>query len=584
MQRSFLSTPAICIVYSVLLLSWVVPLQSFHLANRQHHSTLRTAHYPGWFPVLELEQEDDIYHDTNDAHEILEAQAVILAADLARVRLNSAETLSSSDATTTNTSFAREMEPLVRGRFMDLTCTAAGEQVLENLFLEQPALVQRAVEEASTWDVLRGAVLVFQSLCAMATQVGLRGPPEQLRRMVAHLDDRNDRSLVERDFRHTWDRDSVRRLKYRIDRSPAMDLLAELMWKRTPQGALDLLVKLGVWEEHEDLALLRSGFPLRFTNEEEELAKHAFKNDRDPDTMLGIRKDLRHLKVYTIDGASTKEIDDGLSIETVSKPDGTTRNRIWVHIADADRWAPRGSKLLEIARQRITSLYLPLGSISMFPSCVSSDLMALKTNKDSFALSLAVELNEDGSVDPNSLELTPSIISVTYRLTYDEVDEMLEEGIGYREEWELGALLAEAKKRRKYRCSNGSSEQLIPRPIPTASVSVYPNSTHPDEYKIALNIQVAYNSGQNQSKATMENPNAAPSFEDPVSSSYLLVTEAMIMSGESIGHWKNKMEHENKLDNTEYENSVRLAFRAQPKPGKRHVASRCLGPPNRQFV
>lgn len=577
MQRTFLSTRVTCI-FSALLVSWILPLHSFSLLlrRRQYHSIIRTAHYPGWFPVLELEQEDDIYRDNNDdAQEILEAQSVILAADLARVRLNSAET-SSSNAIT-NTSFVREMEPLVRGRFMDLTCTAAGEQVLENIFLEQPDLVQRAVEE-STWDVLRGAVLMFQSLCAMATQVGLRGPPEQLRRMVAHLDDRNDRSLIERDFRHTWDRDSVRRLKYRIDRSPAMDLLTELMWKRTPQGAFDLMVKLGAWEEHEDLALLRSGFPLRFTNDEEELAKRAFQNDRDPDKMLGIRQDLRHLKAYTIDGASTTEIDDGLSIETVTKLDGTTRNRIWVHIADADRWAPRGSKLLEIARQRITSLYLPLGPIAMFPSCVSSDLMALKTNKDSYALSLAVELNEDGSVDPNSLILTPSIIRVTYRLTYDEVDEMLEEGIGYREEWELGALLAEAKKRRKYRCSNGSSEKLIPRPIPTASVSVHRNSTHSDEFKISLNIQVAYNSGQNQSKATIENPNSPPSFEDPVSSSYLLVTEAMIMSGECLGHWKTKVEQENKLGNgdTEYDNAVRLAFRAQPKPGKRHVLICCL--------
>ncbi len=545
---------------------WIIPLHhSFHLTHRRSQfATTRNAHAStGWFPVLEVEQEDDIFHE-NDAQEILEAQSAILAADLARARLNSIEKTSTINAT-----FTREMEPFVRGRFMDLTCTAVGEQSLENLFFDQSALVQRAVEEASTWDVLRGAVLTFQSLCAMATQVGLRGPPEQLKRMVAHLDDRNDKTLIERDFRHTWDRDSVRRLKYKVDRSPALDLLAELMWKRTPQGAFDLLIRLGAWTEHEDLALLRSGFPLRFTEEEDALAKQAFKDERDPDAMLGIRKDLRHLKVYTIDGASTTEIDDGLSLETVSKPDGTTRNRIWIHIADADRWAPRGSKLLEIARQRITSLYLPLGSIFMFPSSVSSDLMALKTHRDSYALSLAVELNEDGSVDPDSLMLTPSIIRVTYRLTYDEVDEMLEEGIGYHEEWELGALLAEAKKRRKYRCANGSSEQLIPRPIPTASLSVDRNNTLPDEFDISLSIQVAYNSGQNQSKATLENPNSPPSFEDPVSSSYLLVTEAMIMSGECLGHWKTKIEHDYKQNSgNEHDNTLRLAFRAQPKPGK----------------
>ena len=41
-------------------------------------------------------------------------------------------------------------------------------------------------------------------------------------------------------------------------------------------------------------------------------------NTRDPDSILGIRRDFRREKVYTIDSASTVEIDDGLSLEVIS--------------------------------------------------------------------------------------------------------------------------------------------------------------------------------------------------------------------------------------------------------------------------
>ena len=58
----------------------------------------------------------------------------------------------------------------------------------------------------------------------------------------------------------------------------------------------------------------------------------------DPDDLLGLRKDLRSMKVYTIDGEYTHEIDDGLSIEKITKEDGSERHRVWIHIADADKW------------------------------------------------------------------------------------------------------------------------------------------------------------------------------------------------------------------------------------------------------
>lgn len=78
----------------------------------------------------------------------------------------------------------------------------------------------------------------------------------------------------------------------------------------------------------------------------------------------------------------------------------------------------------------------------MFPPNLSSGAMSLRADRDSYALSLGVEINDDGSIDENSIIVTPSIIKVDYRLTYDEVDEMLEMGIGYFEGWLLHCIVS----------------------------------------------------------------------------------------------------------------------------------------------
>lgn len=549
--------------------------------------TAATRKSTGWYPKTVM-YDDDIFSE-DDPTADLEQRIVLLAANLIRHRLSFNET----DADYTPSAGAltddmkRRTRNLVKDRYMDLTCSRAGEEALERLFYEDDQVTAdmwdaakeiAALTDIAKDDVIRGAIMVLQSLCIMGTQVGVKGPPEQLRRMVEHLaDDSGSGNPLDLGM---WNHDSVRRLKYKLDRTSALQLLTELRRKKTPQSAFDLLVALGAWEKHEDLALLRSGFPIRFTEAEEQAAEEAIRKVKegreraDVDAILGLRQDLRHLKVYTIDGPSTAEIDDGVSAEKFAGDgNGKTRYRFWVHIADAERYAPPDSELFEAARRRITSLYLPGGSISMFPTRVGAELMSLKANQDVLALSLGVELHEDGSIDESSLIVTPSLIRVSYRLTYDDVDEMLEEGIGYCEEWELGALLMAATKRREFRIRNGSSEGMVPNPVPSASVSIYSDNTAPDSIGILVNVEVSHNAAKNKT-ATAEDGTGSSSMsvlEQPVSSAYLLVTEAMIMAGEAIGRWKSKVDSEAKSLAHEpgHNNCLRLPFRTQRPPGKR---------------
>jgi exoribonuclease R len=73
------------------------------------------------------------------------------------------------------------------------------------------------------------------------------------------------------------------------------------------------------------------------------------------------------MKVFTIDGPSTSEIDDGVACEIYKEDDGSEKTRLWIHIADADKSAPRDSIPFLGAKKRATSHYLPRMSIPMFP-------------------------------------------------------------------------------------------------------------------------------------------------------------------------------------------------------------------------
>lgn len=512
-----------------------------------------------WFPV-ELLLEEDLDEDDEDARrQSLETQALEYMANILVEHMKKY-----------NAKQRPKLEPVIgenialamaKGKFQDLCCTERGETILEHLFANSQ-------QEDSL--IIQGAIICLQSLLVLGTQYGVKiVNQEQFERSVSHLvdtDDDKDKDETINKFSE-WTASKTRRLKYESNRTPGLQLLAELGRKRSAQGAFDLLVRIGAWNIYEDLALLRSGFSMRFSDDEVEAAEEACQNKHDPDEMLGIRRDLREQKVYTIDGPSTTEIDDGLGVEVLTKPDGTKSNRYWIHIADADRWAPRDSKIFQVAKRRATSLYLPHGSISMLPSQLSCDKMSLKANQDACALSLGVELAEDGSIIDSSIIVVPSQVCVTYRLTYDEVDEMLEDGIAYSEEWELGSLYSAALLRRNFRVSNGSAESFVPTQIPQFSMSTFKDKSALHDTGVALNIQVSHNGGKNQSSTSEDINEAKLSYAAPVSAASMLVTEMMILAGEAIGKWK--VEQEKDPENLAVNNSVRLPFRTQPKPDYR---------------
>ncbi|TVU52684.1 MAG: RNB domain-containing ribonuclease [Arthrospira sp. PLM2.Bin9] len=234
---------------------------------------------------------------------------------------------------------------------------------------------------------------------------------------------------------------------------PALETLSSLNRPQTPGASFQLLVDLGIWSLHENLSLWRSQIPTQFPAKVLDVAQYYLQSPQ-PDPDQDRRFDLTHLKVYTIDDESTREIDDGVSLEFLE--DGT--QKIWIHIADPTRLIQPGDELDLEARRRTTSVYLPTGMIPMFPSELATGPMSLVQGKICCALSFGVVLNEDGSVKDYSIHT--SIIKPTYRLTYDDVDEMLH--LGIKAEPEIEILGKFAKLRQQWRSSQGAISIYMP--------------------------------------------------------------------------------------------------------------------------
>lgn len=239
-------------------------------------------------------------------------------------------------------------------------------------------------------------------------------------------------------------------------RTPALETLATLGRSETPDGAFQLLVDLGLWSPHENLFLRRSQIPVNFSVKVLDVAQGCLQiPPPDPDQTR--RLDLTHLKVYTIDDESTTEIDDGLSLEFLENG----QQRLWIHIADPTRLLTPGDELDLEARRRTTTVYLPTGMIPMFPPELATGPMSLIQGKVCCALSFAVILDETGAVQ--DYQIYTSLIKPTYRLTYEDVDEMLQ--LSLEAEREIYQVSVWAKRRQEWRQSQGSISIFMPESV-----------------------------------------------------------------------------------------------------------------------
>jgi exoribonuclease II len=212
-----------------------------------------------------------------------------------------------------------------------------------------------------------------------------------------------------------------------------------------------LLVRLGVWDEDENLLLLRLGVPTSFSPEVLQEAAQAAREVTEREVgKVDQRRDLTALHTMSIDSELTQDIDDAVSCEIA---DGLIM--LGVHIADPATVIRPDTLLDREACDRATSLYFPEGKIPMLPPLLSEAALSLVAGEVRPAMSLLVTLTPEAEIV--DYQITPSLIRVAERLTYQDADARIGHELRLTQGFEL------AQRLRQSRFANGAIALPIPQ-------------------------------------------------------------------------------------------------------------------------
>ena len=121
---------------------------------------------------------------------------------------------------------------------------------------------------------------------------------------------------------------------------------------------------------------------------------------------------LAGVRAFSIDDASTTEIDDAFSVRELA--DG--RHEVGIHIAAPALAIVRGAPLDAIARRRLSTVYMPGRKLTMLPQAVI-DAFTLREGTSPPALSLYVETGADGAPVAHRTVLERVPIAANLRLS-----------------------------------------------------------------------------------------------------------------------------------------------------------------------
>ena len=190
--------------------------------------------------------------------------------------------------------------------------------------------------------------------------------------------------------------------------------------RKNPEGKIvEVIGDIEDTKTHIEAVLLskkvRQVFP-------EDVIKEAIRVSEDGihEQELKRRKDLRDLPIITIDGSDAKDLDDAVYAEKINEDE----YKLGVYIADVTHYVKEDRKIDKEALKRATSIYISDRVIPMLPKELSNGVCSLNPGEDKLTLSVEMIINSEGKVIDYTI--FESILNNRYRMTYDDVTEILE--------------------------------------------------------------------------------------------------------------------------------------------------------------
>ena len=156
------------------------------------------------------------------------------------------------------------------------------------------------------------------------------------------------------------------------------------------------------------------------------------------------RLDLTNELIFSIDGASTKDRDDAVSIKINERGNYV----VGVHISDVTHYVHPGMQLWEEALQRGTSVYMADTVIPMLPHKLSNGICSLNPDVDRLTFSCIMEVTPQGEV--LNYDFVDTVINSRKAMTYEEVNQIFEDGElppGYEEFYDALDLMRQLSER-----------------------------------------------------------------------------------------------------------------------------------------
>ena len=130
---------------------------------------------------------------------------------------------------------------------------------------------------------------------------------------------------------------------------------------------------------------------------------------------------LSPARAFSIDDSETTEIDDALSLQGL----GSGRVVLGIHIAAPALAIAPGSAVDQIARDRLSTVYIPGHKLTMLPAAVV-DAFTLAEGRDAPAVSLYVTLDEN-TLETVSSETKLERVHIAANLRHDQLDAAVNE-------------------------------------------------------------------------------------------------------------------------------------------------------------